>query len=78
MYRGINLGYDPYEIENIDEKGKSYLKISSNTKKPNFISLRKKYKQSFINQKLNEKIKDLIKDTKISFILGMIFMSLQR
>ena len=73
MYKGINLGYDPYEIKNIDEKGKSYLKISSNTKKPNFISLRKKYKQSFINQKLNEKIKDLIKDTNISFILGMIF-----
>ena len=27
LYRQVNLGYDPYQFENIDQKGNSYLRI---------------------------------------------------
>ena len=32
LYRGVDLGFDPYSIEDIDKKGKSYLKIRYNAK----------------------------------------------
>ena len=42
LYRGIDLGYNPYEIDNIDEKGKSYLKVRHYTKRPNLDEKTKK------------------------------------
>ena len=44
LYKGIKLGFDPYKEKNIDQKGKSYLKIRYNSKNIDLISLREKYK----------------------------------
>ena len=71
LYRDVNLGYDPYSIDNIDEKGKSYLKVRYNNKKPNLILMREKHNQYIINKTIND---ELIKRFKGLFIIGsMIF-----
>ena len=41
LYQGINLGYDPYQEKNIDNKGKSYLKLCyNNVRNPDLNSIR--------------------------------------
>ena len=73
LYRGMNLGYDPYNMKNIDEKGKSYLKIRYNTKNMNLTELRENHQKYNINKTMNEKIIDSVrKRLKTFYILGMI------
>ena len=73
LYRGLKLGYNPYNISNIDEKGKSYLKIRYN-KNLDLASLRKEHQQYLINQTMNEKIVGTVrKRFKSFYIMGMIF-----
>ena len=50
IYKGVNLGFDPYKEKDIDQKGKSYLKIRYNSKKPDLISMKEDYK-IYLNQK---------------------------
>ena len=71
LLRGINLGYDPYEIHDIDQKGKSYLKVRYNTKRPNLISMREKRSQYIIDKSMNEEIIKPIRKTYL-FIIGAI------
>ena len=74
LYKNLFLGYDPYNIiDNIDKKGKSYLKVEYNKTKPNLIIMKKKYNEYFINKSMN---KDVIKPIrKISYfmILGIFY-----
>ena len=72
LYKGINLGYDPYKVDNIDQKGKSYLKVSYN-KNPNLIFLRKKYSQFLANKKWNENIANNTEKNLNLFFVGFLF-----
>ena len=73
LYRGLDLGYDPYNMSNIDEKGKSYLKIRYNTKNLDLAELRKNHQQYTINRTMNEEIIDSVrKRFKTYYILGMV------
>ena len=56
LYRGVYLGYDPYEIHNIDEKGKSYLKVRYNIKNPNLVSMRQQHTQYITDKSMNEEV----------------------
>ena len=54
LYKGVNLGFDPYLEKDIDKKGKSYLKIKYN-KNVDLINMREKFnnylkKKSFQNR----------------------------
>ena len=62
LYKGVNLGYDPYTISDIDKKGKSYLKVRYNAKNPDLAQIRKEHKQSIINKKMNEEVIKHAKD----------------
>ena len=73
LYRGVDLGYDPYKISNIDEKGKSYLKIKYNSENPDLVTLRKDYQNFVINREMNEKVVKSVRTRfKTYFILGMV------
>ena len=73
LYRGLNLGYDPYNISNIDEKGKSYLKIKYNQKNLDLVSLRKEYQEYTINKLMNKSVIDSVrKRYKTFIIMGLI------
>ena len=73
LYRGLNLDYDPYNISNIDEKGKSYLKIRYN-KNVDLDAFRKEHQQYLINKTMNEKIIKTVRTRfKTFYIMGMIF-----
>ena len=74
LYKGINLDYDPYKIDNIDQKGKSYLKVSYN-KNPNLIFLRKKYNQFLDNKKWNENVANKTDKNLNLFFVGFLFYS---
>ena len=73
LYRGVDLGYDPYEINNIDEKGKSYLKVAYNSKKPNFVSMRERHDQFIKNKAMNENVIKPIRRTLKFYIIGIFF-----
>ena len=69
----MDLGYDPYKISNIDEKGKSYLKIKYNSENPDLVTLRKDYQNFVINKEMNEKVVKSVRTRfKTYFILGML------
>ena len=73
LYRGLNLDYDPYNISNIDEKGKSYLKVKYNSKNLDLVKLRKEQQQYLINKTMNEKVVGTVrKKFKSFYIMGMI------
>ena len=71
LLRGINLGYDPYEINDIDKKGKSYLKVRYNTKRPNLISMREQKNQSISDKTMNQEVVGSI-GKKYLFMIGAI------
>ena len=57
LYQGTNLGYDPYKEANIDNKGKSYLKLCyNNVGNPDLDSLRTEQIQYNNNRKINSYI----------------------
>ena len=55
LYKGLNLGYDPYLDKDIDKKGKSYLKIKYN-ENVDLISMREIYKNVKIQNSLIRKV----------------------
>ena len=72
LYKGINLGYDPYKIENIDSKGNSYLRIFYNNK-VDLPALRENINKNSFNHKMNEDlIKPINKKIKLTSIFGLI------
>ena len=72
LYKEINLGYDPYQLNNIDEKGKSYLRIYYNDKF-NLSALRENFEQYNLNIKINKDfIKPINKRIKYSSLFGFI------
>ena len=73
LYKDINLGYDPYEIDNIDTKGNSYLRIFYNNQNVNLSSLRNQKESQILNQRINKNFLNVIHDkTAIITILGLI------
>ena len=72
LYRGIDLGYNPYEIDNIDEKGKSYLKVRHYTKRPNLASMRKQKNQYIIDISMNIEVIIPIRSIYKLLIIGII------
>ena len=72
LYKEVNLGYDPYEEENIDNKGKSYLRKFYNNK-VDLKELRDNINSYNLNHKINEEgIKPVRKNTKFIMIFGLI------
>ena len=72
LYRKMNLGYDPYKEEDIDKKGKSYLRLNYN-EYIDFRDLRKRKEQQIFNHKMNDDIINPIhKKTKLITIMGLI------
>ena len=72
LYKGINLGYDPYKNENIDSKGNSYLRLFYNNK-VDLPSLRENMNKNSFNHKMNEDlIKPINKKIKLTSIFGLI------
>ena len=57
LYKEVNLGYDPYKNANIDNKGKSYLRIFYNNKvdlKKLRININTYNKKSKIDKEIDE------------------------
>ena len=72
LYKEIDLGFDPYQTENIDEKGNSYLRIYYK-ESINLTELWTKIEKYKNNIKLNEeKIKPINKNIKVTSICGLI------
>ena len=72
LYKQINLGFDPYKEENIDNKGNSYLRIFYN-KKVNLTELRERINTYNLHNKINEDgINQVRKKTKFIMIFGLI------
>ena len=63
LYKGVNLGFDPYTKKDIDQKGKSYLKIKYN-ENVDLISLRGEKKNDVKN---NDYYNILIKEAFLNF-----------
>ena len=73
LYKEVNLGYDPYKKEDIDSKGKSYLRVFYNEENVNLTSLRETRALFNFNHRMNNKALDSIHyKTKIITILGLI------
>ena len=73
LYKDINIGYDPYNINDIDSKGKSYLKILYNEQNVDLFSLRNNRNKQNLNHKMNiNEINSIHKNTNITIILGSI------
>lgn len=71
LYKGVNLGYDPYKKENIDNKGNSYLRIFYNNK----VDLKKHRSNKKNHQKeysINKEIDEVRKSSKSIMIFGLI------
>ena len=76
LYRNNNLGYDPYKEEDINKKGKSYLRINYN-EYIDLYDLRKKKEQQIFNYEINDNIVEPIhKNTKLITIMGLITFGL--
>ena len=72
LYNEVNLGFDPYKVENIDEKGNSYLRIFYNNK-VDLQELRDKINTYNNHKKINEKtINPIRKRTLFTLIFGLI------
>ena len=72
LYKQINLGFDPYKEDNIDNKGNSYLRIFYN-KKVDLEELRDKINTYNLYHKINEDaINPVRKKTKLIMIFGLI------
>ena len=72
LYKEVNLGYDPYKEENIDNKGNSYLRIFYSNK-VNLEELRDKINTYNLHHKINEDaINPIRKNTKYIMIFGLI------
>ena len=73
LYKNVNLGYDPYKENNIDSKGKSYLRILYNENNIDLLSLRNNRNKQNLNHKINiNEINSIHKNTNIITILGSI------
>ena len=73
LYKDVNLGFDPYTDKNIDQKGKSYLKIKYNAKNVDLISLREKNNTYFKNKNIQDNlISPVTKKYKTFNMLGII------
>ena len=84
LYKGINLGYDPYKDKNINNKGKSYLRIFYNNKvdlkklRSNIYLYNSKYEINQAIDQVREKTKYIMifgLITYISFLLIIIFLA---
>ena len=77
LYKGLDLGFDPYTDKNIDQKGKSYLKIKYNeNKNVDIISMREKYDFYFKNKDFRDKfIKPVTDKYKMANNLSIISYS---
>ena len=72
LYKEVNIGFDPYQDGNIDEKGNSYLRIYYK-EGINLTELRTKIEKYKIHTKFNkDKIKPIKKYIKITSICGLI------
>ena len=72
LYKEVNLGFDPYKDEDIDKKGKSYLRTYYN-EGFDLTNLRKGKEQYYFNRKINnEALNSINKKTKFILILGLI------
>jgi len=73
LYKNVNLGYDPYQEENIDSKGKSYLRIFYNEQNVNLSSLRENSEKIIFSHTMNnEALESIHYKTKVITILGLI------
>ena len=73
LYKDINLGYNPYETNDIDKKGKSYLRILYNKRNIDLISLRnRRDKLNSYNEINNNSLNTIYNKTKFIIILGLI------
>ena len=76
LFQGINLGYDPYKINNIDSKGKSYLRISYNERNVDLSQLRKDRDKSYLTLEIKTSIINSIeKKTKSMVLIGLISLA---
>ena len=72
LYKEVNLGYDPYQTEDIDSKGNSYLRTYYN-EGINLTALRERSDRNNFNHKMNKQALNSIKNkTKVISILGLI------
>ena len=72
LYKELNLGYDPYKEENIDNKGNSYLRLFYNNK-VDLKELRNNINNYNLNHKINEDaINPIRKNIKLIMIFGLI------
>ena len=72
LYREVNLGYDPYQVENIDQKGNSYLRIYY-SEGIDLSDLRNKIKIYNSNAAMNKKyINPTNKKIKYTSVFGFI------
>ena len=73
LYKDVNLSYDPYNEENIDSKGCSYLRIFYNDQNVNLSSLREAKNYLNFNRNMNNKFLNSIHyKTKVITYLGII------
>lgn len=73
LYRGVDLGYDPYNSIDIDNRGKSHLKIKYNSNNLDLVSLRNKVKEYNKRIELKDKVIDPFKKyLKVYFVCGII------
>ena len=72
LYKEVNLGYDPYQTENIDNKGNSYLRTYYN-EGINLTQLRLGRDRYNFNHKMNyNALNSIVNKTKVISILGLI------
>ena len=73
LYKNVNLGYDPYQEENIDSKGKSHLRIFYNEENVNLTFLREISEKINFNHRMNNvALNSIHYKTKVITILGLI------
>ena len=71
LFQDVNLGYDPYKINDIDLKGKSYLRITYNEEKVDLSQLRKDRDKSNNIDRMNNDIIDSIRNkTELMIMIG--------
>ena len=73
IYKDVNLGYDPYKTNNIDAKGKSYLRILYFNQNVDLSKLREDNNKLIFNRKINNDALNTIETkTKTITVLGLI------
>jgi len=73
LYKDINLGYNPYETNDIDKKGKSYLRIIYNERNIDLISLRnRRDKLNSYNEINNNSLNTLYNKINVIIVLGIL------